>query len=175
MKALFFLAIAVYVFFMLLGLKGVAYIDNDKVDEIFDGQFLWFILISLAIGIPFFFWFLRLFPKQWQVQNAFGRFMLLIMFPIVSLMCNRYGMIVVNNYIGYQQPVTIAGTLTGKYAKDRQRGMNWYYLQVSDSLTAKEYTFEVSKAAYQAMPHTNVPFNKEFKIGCFGILYRKKL
>lgn len=175
MKALFFIAIAVYVFLMLLGLKGVAYIDNDKVDEVFKGQFLWFVLISLIIGLAFFFWFLRIFPKQWQRQNSWGRLGLLIMFPIVSLLCNRYGMIVVNNYIGYQQPVTIAGTLIGKYAKDKNRGMDWYYLQVFDSLTAKEYTFEVSKAAYHAMPYTNIPFNKEFKIGCFGIIYRKKL
>jgi hypothetical protein len=172
MKAWFFIALGFYVLFAIIGARDAAYLDVETERNVFHGRLVLLILIALVTGLVFFFWFLRIFPKGWAQQKRIGKIFLPLIFPFLAFILGKQVMIFVNNYIGSQKAVSITGRVAGKYTEKRRRGYD-YFLLVMDTVRVKEHMLKVSAEAYEAT--LNGHFNKQFKIGSLGIIYRRNI
>lgn len=180
MKILFFVAVAVYAGLMLLGLQGTNYRDTETSDIVFQKALIYLIILSILIGGGFVFWVKSVFPRWYQKQNTMGRIMLPLMFVIFSFAFNRSIMMLYNNYGGGQTVLHLSGPVIEKYViKEKyviqERGSRSHYLVIINNRDKKQYRLRLTEKAYRSFGTLTEYFDKEFKVGALGIIYRRDL
>ncbi len=173
MKKVWFLAaLFLYSCIGILGLMGSAYTEVESLSKSINGKIFFLIILSVLLGISFFYFFTKVFPKGYMKQIKFVKVLLPVIFIAISFGLNR-GWVKMLNTIGYQKKLVIAGTIRGKKI-ERSGKTNFYYLRISDDLSGREYKFQVWKSVFQEVGNEGNNFNKEFLLGSLGIIYRSK-
>jgi len=173
MKILFFVAVAVYAGLMILGLWDANYRDTETSDILFQKALIYLIILSILIGGGFFFWLRAVFPRWYQKQNTMGRVLLPVLFVIYSFAFNRSIMMLYNNYGAGQRVFHLKGPVVEKSKLKRRRGGR--FLVVINSRDNKRYKLRLTKKAYQFLGNFPEYFDKEFKVGALGVIYRREL
>jgi hypothetical protein len=174
MKILFFLSIAVYAGLMVLGGTDAHYRDEGTANMVFNKALIYLIILSVLIGGGFFFWFQSVFPRWHQKQNAIGRIGIPLVFVLLSFAFNRWIMLLYNNYGGNQETIYLSGPVVEKYYEKRRRGRT-YYLIIQNNRDQKQYQLRLTRKAYEFLGDSITYFDKEFKVGALGVIYRREL
>lgn len=174
MRIVFVAAVILYILLMVWGLTDAHYIDTYSSNAMLEKLFVNLVIISIITGLAFFFWFDYLFPEWRENQTILARVIIAVGFVVLSGTFNRWIFLLYNNYAGAQNAVVISGTVTSKY-KAKKKNTASFYLVVWDSREDMERRLKLSRKAFNAFDDSEKQFNKEFKIGALGVIYRRDL
>lgn len=167
----FILTCLLHFFLWLAGIFSFDYIETGSKDVALMKNLVWLIIIALVMGVAYFIFFKKAFPRGYQVQNNFGKVAIPILFCVVSFFLNRGVLFLVNSFYNKGKMI-IAGQVTKKYYERGSKGGKTYYMIVSGDNNV-EYKFVTSKKVYNQSAGPHELFDKEFFIGWFGIIYSK--
>ena len=133
------------------------------------------LIIAIAAGYTTRYWFKKVFPKGYSMQKRPTK---VFFIPFISFLISLYLILIarksINAMIGKQETVMVEGSVWRKNYVKGNKGGKTYYLYILSVFPSAEYKLRVSRSVYN---NTTTPshFEKEFRKGCFGIIYRKEL
>ena len=175
MRVVFVLSIIVYATLGIAGLFEPMYVDVNSND--------WFLrkLLPIAIAIAvvvtalYFFWFSKVFSKEYKKQRVLAGIGFYIIFVCISLSFNVGFCKLYNRTVGSQKPVYVKGLIHQRVINKGSKGRESFFITVTDTIGNATWYLRVKKKAFEESGNEGASFDKQFMIGSLGIIYRKDL
>ena len=163
---------------LLIGIIGSmpnGYIDADGLEAWFQLHYSLILLVILGVDL------ILIIGLYYRIRKLIEETMELVLsitlFGIMSylfLFLNSKSEIMLINRIGDRSDFNIHGVVMNKIVRtNRKRTNHFYSITVTDTLTTRNFYFNVSDFIFKRS-HRGEAFNKTFYKGCLGIIYRKE-
>lgn len=175
MKVVLFFLFITYLLFGAWGMIGYYYIEANT-QQAAKSQLGWSIFwLTLVVAILAFILFYIIYRDWAQEQTGGTLFALFVLMTIICGVANIGMVRKINEWFGDRQSFVIEGRVVNKwisYTKRKHRVDGFYVVVETD--TGKRYKFKVKRRNYE-MVRPGVFFRKHFRVGYYGIIYRKEL
>lgn len=125
-KWIFLVPVFFYIVGAILGLMGNAYTEIDSLEKSINQKLFSLIILSMIIGSVVFYFFKTIFPNGFDKQRKFVKFLLLILFLVLSFGLNR-GWVQTLNTLGTKKHFFVDEYITSKDSEVSGK-TRFYYL-----------------------------------------------
>lgn len=173
MRTISILILIAYFSLVFAGCKGYAYVEMKSDEAAFDDRIGVMIGISVLTGLLVYFLLRKGIPEQTKNMGRGSKIAMVLLLIVGTLFYNLKLMRKLNEWVGKNEMMVIDGRVTNKIRDTKGKGPPQFRVYVIDTKTGWRHIFETSRRAFDLLEEGN-SFNKEFRIGSFGIIYRKE-
>jgi hypothetical protein len=170
-------AIAVILFMIYAGIALSSVVSNAYVDwgsrEAAFGNMAWAVLgLSIVTATAILYFYIRTTGNYFRRQSSGNQVGLFILFFLITALLNAGVISRANEWLGDDKPFVLEGEIIDKFRDISGKGAAKLKLIVKDE-RGRIYELRLKRRAFDMVPGRGNHFKKEFRVGYFGIIYRK--